>query len=84
MACIIKRQDTFFNKNQKDLNPMILKDIANDLDMDISTISRATKEKYVQMPWGIKELKYFFSEGISTNLGNISFHPFFSCNLWTE
>ena len=72
MACIIKRQDTFFNKNQKDLNPMILKDIANDLDMDISTISRATKEKYVQMPWGIKELKYFFSEGILTNSGNIS------------
>ena len=57
MACIIKRQDIFFNKNQ--LKPMILKDIANDLDMDISTISRATKEKYVQMPWGIKELKYF-------------------------
>jgi RNA polymerase sigma-54 factor len=51
---------------------MILKDIAEELDMDISTISRGTKEKYVQMPWGMKELKFFFSEGISSNKGNIS------------
>ena len=51
---------------------MILKDIAEELDMDISTISRATKEKYVQMPWGMKELKFFFSESIASNKGNIS------------
>tara|TARA_B100000614_G_scaffold175583_1_gene156773 strand:- start:3910 stop:5277 length:1368 start_codon:yes stop_codon:yes gene_type:complete len=72
MACIINRQNDYFNVNQKDLNPMILKDIAEDLNMDISTISRATKEKYVQMPWGIKELKFFFSEAIETKDGAIS------------
>ena len=72
MACIIKRQSTYFDVNQKELKPMILKDIAEELGMDISTISRATKEKYVQMPWGMKELKFFFSEAISSNKGDIS------------
>jgi len=72
MACIIKRQATYFDVNQKELKPMILKDIAEELDMDISTISRATKEKYVQMPWGMKELKFFFSESISSSKGDIS------------
>mgnify|MGYP001363055035 CR=1 FL=1 len=72
MACIIQRQSAYFNVNQRELKPMILKDIAEELDMDISTISRATKEKYVQMPWGMKELKFFFSEGISSDKGNIS------------
>ena len=72
MACIIKRQSAYFDVNQRELKPMILKDIAEELDMDISTISRATKEKYVQMPWGMKELKFFFSEGISSDKGNIS------------
>ena len=51
--------------------PMILKDVALDVDMDISTISRVTNGKYVQMPWGTKELKRFFSEGIKLNNGKI-------------
>ena len=72
MGSIITRQKDYFDSNQKKLNPMILKDIANDLDLDISTISRATKEKYVQMPWGIKELKFFFSKGIDSKDGIIS------------
>lgn len=72
MACIIRRQSTYFDVNQKDLKPMILKDIAEELGMDISTISRATKEKYVQMPWGMKELKFFFSESIASDKGYIS------------
>ena len=72
MASIIIKQDIYFNSNQKELKPMILKDIAEDVNMDISTISRATKEKYVQMPWGLKELKYFFSEGLRSNKGEIS------------
>ena len=50
---------------------MILKDVATDINMDISTISRMTNGKYVQMPFGIFELKYFFSEGIKTNSGEI-------------
>ena len=72
MACIIKRQPTYFNVNQKELKPMVLKDIAAELNMDISTISRATKEKYVQMPWGLEELKFFFSEGIASKEGIVS------------
>jgi len=72
MANIISKQDAYFNSDKKQLAPMILKDVAEDLNMDISTISRATKEKYVQMPWGIKELKYFFSKGISSSEGQIS------------
>ena len=72
MACIIKRQPTYFNVNQKELKPMVLKDIAEELNMDISTISRATKEKYVQMPWGLEELKFFFSEGIASKEGIVS------------
>ena len=45
---------------------MILKDVADDIGMDISTVSRVTNGKYVQLPWEIKELKTFFSEGIET------------------
>ena len=48
---------------------MILRDIADDIDMDISTVSRVTSGKYVQLPWEIKELKTFFSEGIDTYSG---------------
>ncbi len=48
---------------------MILKDIANDIGMDISTVSRVTSGKYAQLPWEIKELKTFFSEGIETDSG---------------
>ena len=48
---------------------MILKDIASDLNIDISTVSRVTNGKYVQLPWEIKELKTFFSESIQTESG---------------
>ena len=51
--------------------PMILKDIAQDINMDISTISRVCNGKYVQMPWGIRELKSFFSEGIKMKNGKV-------------
>ena len=72
VASIINKQDQYFNSNQKELKPMILKDIANHLNIDISTVSRATKEKYIQMPWGIKELKFFFSKGLSSTKGEVS------------
>ena len=48
---------------------MILDDIAQDIAMDISTVSRVTNEKYVQLPWEIKELKSFFSAGIQMESG---------------
>ena len=66
---IVKRQSDFFNKNNKSLKPMILKDVANDIKMDISTISRMTNGKYIQLPFGTFELKYFFSEGIKMDSG---------------
>ena len=72
MASIIVKQKEYFDSDQKTLKPMILKDIADDLGMDISTISRATKEKYVQMPWGIQELKFFFSKGLDSDQGIVS------------
>ncbi len=67
---IIKRQESFFSDGKK-LKPMILKDVANDINMDISTISRMTNGKYVQLSFGIYELKYFFSEGIKTDSGEL-------------
>ena len=72
VASIISKQDQYFNSEKKELKPMILKDIADDLNIDISTVSRATKEKYIQMPWGIKELKFFFSKGLTSTEGDIS------------
>jgi RNA polymerase sigma-54 factor len=45
---------------------MILKDVAEIIDMDISTVSRVVNGKYVQTEWGVYELKYFFSEGLET------------------
>ena len=48
---------------------MILKDIATDIDMDISTVSRVANSKSVQTEFGVYPLKYFFSEGISTDSG---------------
>ncbi len=69
MRAILERQYEFFEKGPKLLKPMIYKDIADEIMMDISTISRVVNGKYVQSPMGIHELKYFFSEGLSTDSG---------------
>ena len=69
MRAILERQYEFFEKGPKLLRPMIYKDIAEEIMMDISTISRVVNGKYVQSPMGIHELKYFFSEGLSTDSG---------------
>jgi len=69
MKAIINRQRDFFEDNTKPLKPMVLKDIAEDVGMDISTISRVTNGKYVQLDTGVYELKYFFSEGIVSENG---------------
>ncbi|MCK5793319.1 MAG: RNA polymerase factor sigma-54 [Anaerolineales bacterium] len=70
---IIERQKGFFLKGKDHLKPMVLRDIAEDISMDISTISRVTSGKYAQTDWGILELRYFFSEGIEADDGeNIS------------
>ncbi len=69
MRAILERQYEFFDKGAKFLRPMIYKDIAEEINMDISTISRVVNGKYVQSPMGIHELKYFFSEGLATDSG---------------
>ncbi len=69
MQSIFQRQYQFFEKGPKLLKPMIYKDIAEEINMDISTISRVVNGKYVQSPMGIHELKYFFSEGLTTDNG---------------
>ncbi len=69
MQAILEKQYEFFDKGPKLLKPMIYKDIADEIMMDISTISRVVNGKYVQSPMGIHELKYFFSEGLSTDSG---------------
>lgn len=70
MRAILEKQYEFFEKGPKALKPMIYKDIADEVEMDISTISRVVNGKYVQSPVGIHELKYFFSEGLSTDSGS--------------
>ncbi len=69
MRAIVQRQIEFFQEGKDYLKPMILRDIAEDIEMDISVISRVTNGKYVQTEWGIFELKYFFSEKVTTNSG---------------
>jgi RNA polymerase sigma-54 factor len=62
---ILKFQREFFEKGSQHLRPLILKDVAEDIEMHESTVSRVTTNKYVHTPQGIFELKYFFNAGIS-------------------
>jgi len=61
---IVKFQRDFFDKGIEYLKPMVLKDVADDIDMHESTISRVTANKYMQTPHGLFELKYFFSAAL--------------------
>jgi RNA polymerase sigma-54 factor len=67
---ILKFQREFFDKGINYLKPLILRDVAEDINMHESTISRATSNKYVQTPQGLFELKYFFNAGISKEDGS--------------
>jgi len=70
MQAIIDYQNEFFKSgDETDLRPMILKDIAEIVSMDISTISRVANSKHVSTPFGTFLLKYFFSESLSTDSG---------------
>jgi RNA polymerase sigma-54 factor len=70
MHAIIRHQkDYFLEGDETMLNPMILKDIAEEVELDISTISRVVNSKYVQTPYGTFLLKTFFSESLSTDSG---------------
>jgi RNA polymerase sigma-54 factor len=68
MRTIVALQEDFF-KYGEGFKPMILKDVAERVNLDISTISRVVNGKYVQTSFGVYELKYFFSEGLETDSG---------------
>jgi len=66
---IVKFQRDFLDRGVAYLKPMVLKDVAMDVEMHESTISRVTSNKYVHTPQGIFELKYFFNSSINTSRG---------------
>ena len=69
---IVERQQAFFDQGDEAMQPMVLQDIAEQLEMHESTISRATAGKYLLSPRGVFELKYFFSSALSTTDGTAS------------
>jgi len=70
MSSIVNFQKEYFlSGDEKKIKPMILKDIAEEITMDISTISRVANSKYVDTPYGVKLIKSFFSEGIKNSKG---------------
>jgi len=70
MESILKFQREFFDRGVAYLRPMILKDVADDIEMHESTISRVTTNKYVYTPQGTHELKYFFNSSINRVQGD--------------
>ncbi|MCK9172253.1 MAG: RNA polymerase factor sigma-54 [Desulfuromonas thiophila] len=67
---IVKFQRDFFDHGISYLKPLVLRDVAEDVEMHESTISRVTTNKYVQTPQGLFELKYFFNSSINTDEGD--------------
>ena len=70
MESIVKHQRDFFDKGVHFLKPMVLREVASDIGVHESTISRVTTNKYVHTPVGTFELKYFFNSGISSGDGS--------------
>ncbi len=71
MRSIIEFQPEWFGGNMDYLRPLKLQDVADKINMDISTISRSTRGKYVDTPYGIFELKHYFTDAIELSDGNI-------------
>ena len=67
---IIKFQKDFFDKGVQHLKPLVLRDVADDIEMHESTVSRVTNSKYVHTPRGVYELKFFFNSSISREGGD--------------
>ncbi|MBV8124556.1 MAG: RNA polymerase factor sigma-54 [Burkholderiaceae bacterium] len=66
---IVERQRGFFTHGELAMKPLVLREIADELSLHESTISRVTTAKYMATPWGTFELKYFFGSGLSTETG---------------
>jgi len=71
MRAIIQNQPEWFSGNMDFLRPLKLQVIADAIGMDISTISRSTRGKFADTPYGIFELKYFFTDAIELNDGRV-------------
>ncbi|MCB0282751.1 MAG: RNA polymerase factor sigma-54 [Calditrichae bacterium] len=69
MEAIVQRQLKFFDKGPDYIEPLIMREIAEMISMDISTVSRVSNGKYVQTDFGVFELKYFFNERIENEEG---------------
>ncbi len=70
MSAIMHYQkDYFLTGDERQLKPMILKDVADEIDMDVSTVSRVANSKYVDTPYGTKLIKEFFSESMKNDQG---------------
>ena len=70
MRAIVDFQEAYFlSGDERKLKPMILKDIADLIDMDISTVSRVANSKYIDTPYGTKLVKSYFSEGMKNEKG---------------
>jgi len=70
MSTIMHYQKEYFlSGDERKLRPMILKDIADEIDMDVSTVSRVANSKYVDTPYGTKLIKEFFSESMTNDQG---------------
>ncbi len=69
VECIISRQREFLDKGVSHIKPMMLKDVAEDIGMHLSTISRVVNRKYAHTPQGVIELRRFFSEGMLNEEG---------------
>ena len=72
MEAIVEKQYDFFEKGPEHIKPLIMREIAEMIEMDISTVSRVANGKYVQMDYGVYELKYFFTERIYNDGEEIS------------
>lgn len=70
MNCIVREQREFFDKGIAFLRPLTLAQVARQIDMHESTVSRVCSGKYVQTPRGVFELKFFFSSGLATDDGD--------------
>ncbi len=68
-SCIVSRQTDFLEKGDEAMKPLVLRDVADEIGMHESTISRVTTNKYMHTPRGVFEFKYFFSSHLSTTDG---------------
>lgn len=78
---IIRFQRDFLDRGIEHLRPLVLRDVADDIGMHESTISRVTSNKYMQTPQGLFELKYFFNSGLSTSEGDFVASESVKCRI---